>query len=189
MRPHLLLGTVAALTLTLVSIGVPVGASPAPPSAPIGDLSLFVLDLDDGVRDLEVTIASLDGSTSEIESEDEVDIVLAADVFFAFGEATLTAATSQALAGLAEQLRERASGQVAVVGHTYGVGSTAANLQLSLARAQAVVTALTPQVPGLQLVAGGKGETEPFAVETVEGKDDPAARAQNRRVAITYQKA
>ncbi len=90
---------------------------------------------------------------------------------------------------MAEQLRERASGRVAVVGHTDAVGSTAANLQLSLARAQAVVTALTPQVPGLQLVASGKGETEPVAVETVEGKDDPAARARNRRVAITYQKA
>jgi outer membrane protein OmpA-like peptidoglycan-associated protein len=141
------------------------------------------------VRDLEVTIAALDGSTSEIESEDEVDIVLAADVFFAFGEATLTPAASQALAALAEQLRERASGRVAVVGHTDAVGSTAANLQLSLARAQAVVAALTPQVPGLQLIASGKGETEPVAVETVEGKDDPAARARNRRVAITYQKA
>lgn len=151
------------------------------------DLRRFVLDLDDGVLDLEVTTSALDGSTAQTESADSVNVVLAADVFFAFGEARLTPAARQVLGDLADQLQERASGRVRVVGHTDGKGDAPANVDLSERRAQAVVQVLAPRMPGLSLVADGRGESEPVAKETTPtGKDDPQARARNRRVAVTY---
>ena len=160
-------------------------------SAPPDDLSPFVLDLDEGVLDLQVTVAALNGSTAETESADEVDVTLAADVFFASGEATLQPPAVQVLRDVAAQLREDAEGTVRVVGHTDSVGDDASNLDLSRRRADAVVAALAPDLSGtaVQLAPEGRGEAEPVAVETTpEGEDDPAARARNRRVTITYDK-
>jgi outer membrane protein OmpA-like peptidoglycan-associated protein len=185
---------VVAVVLT-AAVSTPAAATvataPAQGSGAVpADLSPFVLDLDGGVRQLSLTTAALDGSTARTEDEATVDLVLAADVFFAFGQATLTPQAQAVLTGVAAQLQEQARGRVAVVGHTDSVGADAANLDLSRRRAQAVVAVLGPAVPGLELVAEGRGEAEPVAEErTADGADDPAGRARNRRVAITFDKA
>lgn len=72
---------------------------------------------------------------------------------------------------------------VKIVGHTDGVGSEMYNLQLSIARAEAVMEYLRSRGVALaRLSADGKGETEPIASNA-----DEAARRRNRRVEILLQ--
>lgn len=105
------------------------------------------------------------------------------DVLFAHDSATISGAGKQAIAQAAEQLTARGvAGTVHVVGHTDSDGTEAYNLTLSTRRATAVVEALAPLLgPGIDLVASGKGETEPVADNaTSDGK------ARNRRVTISF---
>lgn len=150
-----------------------------------------VLDITADVLDLTLTVSALDGSTSDIDRGRGVDLQLAADVFFAFGQADLTPAASTVLAGVAERLRTQAVGTVSVVGHTDAVGDDASNLALSQRRAGTVVTDLNARLTGtgLTLAASGKGEAEPVAPNALpDGKDNPDGRQQNRRVTITFVK-
>ena len=58
---------------------------------------------------------------------------------------------------------------------------------LSHARAVAVVAALQPALPGVTLRANGLGAADPVAPNTKpDGTDNPAGRALNRRVTITF---
>jgi len=178
-----------ALPLAALVAAAPAVAQTSAPPAPPADAGSSVLDLDLGIRDLRLTVEAVDGSTAQTVSGDEVDVSLAADVFFAFGQDSLQAAATPVLTEHAQQLRASASGQVEVVGHTDAIGEDAANLALSQRRAATVVAALQPLLAGadLQLAAQGRGETEPVAAETTaDGQDDPAGRARNRRVTISY---
>jgi len=53
-------------------------------------------------------------------------------------------------------------------------------------RADAVTTELKSQAGGVAVVAYGRGETNPVAPNTKDGKDYPEGRAKNRRVEITF---
>jgi len=173
----------------LAAAGPALAQTSATPSPSLPDPSPSVLDLDLGIRDLRLTVEAVDGSTAQTVSGDEVDVSLAADVFFAFGQDTLQPAATPVLADLAGQLRETATGRVDVVGHTDAIGEEADNLALSQRRAARVVAALQPLLAGtdLELSAQGRGESEPVAAErTPEGQDDPAGRARNRRVTISF---
>ena len=123
--------------------------------------------------------ASEDGA---LEQEGDAEFTLAGDVYFEFGSAVLVPRAAADLASVAEQVRAAGVTSLEVVGHTDSVGSDGDNQTLSEARAASVVAALQPQLPGVTLVAAGRGETEPVAAETTEdGQDDPAGRALNRR--------
>ncbi|MCA9601681.1 MAG: OmpA family protein [Polyangiales bacterium] len=66
--------------------------------------------------------------------------------------------------------------------HTDSTGGKSANLSLSQARADAVLTALTEnQIPPSRLTAIGKGQSEPIADNRTK-----AGRAQNRRVTVIF---
>ena len=84
---------------------------------------------------------------------------------------------------LIEQLSELAvscPGSFGVYGHTDNTGPAALNRNLSLARAQAVVTALTAAgVEAGRLTARGFGPDQPVADNSIE-----VGRAQNRRIEI-----
>ncbi|MCA9550383.1 MAG: OmpA family protein [Myxococcales bacterium] len=70
--------------------------------------------------------------------------------------------------------------RVAIEGHTDDRGRRAANVRLSLQRAQAVVTYLVKRgVPKARLSARGHGPDRPIAPNDTE-----AGRAQNRRVEV-----
>jgi OmpA-OmpF porin, OOP family len=101
---------------------------------------------------------------------------------FEFGSAELTPSARQVLdeLGAALQSDELSSFQFSLVGHTDAVGSDAANLSLSEARAQAVKSYLTDrfQVDPVRLEASGVGEAD------LADPSDPN-NGINRRVVIT----
>ncbi len=101
-------------------------------------------------------------------------------LYFDFGSATLRPESSAALPAILEAVRAT-SGSLLLEGHTDDVGEAAANQTLSLARAEAVRTALVKLDPRLALrfSVQGFGESRPSASNaSLEG------RAQNRRVEL-----
>jgi len=115
---------------------------------------------------------------------DRVD--LDTDVLFAFGSATLSPKAARSIAVAVRVLGAQPRRRLSVTGHTDGIGTPAANLDLSRRRAQAVRAALATALgPGWTFEVQGLGETRPVAAErTPEGADDPAGRARNRRVEL-----
>lgn len=103
-------------------------------------------------------------------------------VLFDSGQAELKPAAHAELDSLAARLAGFAAGsRIVVEGHTDAVGSDAANLALSQARAESVRDYLAAKA-GLapdRFTTVGHGERRPVA-----GNDDEAGRARNRRVDI-----
>lgn len=74
---------------------------------------------------------------------------------------------------------------IRIVGHTDSKGSDEYNQKLSERRANAVRDYFISQgIDGNRLIAEGKGEAEPVAPNTVDGKDNPDGRAENRRIEL-----
>lgn len=120
---------------------------------------------------------------------DTTTVTIAADVLFEFDEATLSDDAHETLSDTAERL-SGVSGTVEVVGHSDGIGDESYNQELSEERADAVKGALEDELgsEAPEIEASGRGSDEPVAEETTsEGEDDPGARAQNRRVEISFE--
>lgn len=98
---------------------------------------------------------------------------------FASGAVELKSADAAALQALADLLKADPSVRIVIVGHTDSSGDPAANIALSRARAQAVVTILVADygIDPAQLSADGVGALAPLVSnQTEEG------RQKNRRV-------
>jgi outer membrane protein OmpA-like peptidoglycan-associated protein len=112
------------------------------------------------------------------------------DVLFDFDKAELRPEAEEALARVAEILRQRQPRSVRVVGHTDSVGSDNYNQALSERRARSVAQWLTAhggELPPLQAV--GRGEADPVAPNTTpDGRDNPEGRQQNRRVEVLLER-
>jgi OOP family OmpA-OmpF porin len=177
--------------------GVPVTAGTTPPvpanwtvepilanfQAPASDTDTTGLTLPDDALKLDVG----NPTGSDTNEGDTTELTLSSDVLFAFGRATLTAKARAIIAAAAAEIRRRATGIVAVKGYTDSIGSEAVNLPLSVHRAQSVVKALTSLTPEIHYRASGYGPADPIAPNTYpNGQDDPAGRALNRRVTITF---
>ena len=102
-------------------------------------------------------------------------------IYFDTGKAELKPESEPAVAEIAKLLKENAALKVAIVGHTDMVGDAAANLKLSQARAQAVITALVTKygIAGARLMPFGNGPYAPVASNKAE-----EGRAKNRRVEL-----
>lgn len=101
-------------------------------------------------------------------------------VWFDFNQATLKTESASVLGRAQALLAARGTESVVIEGHTDNVGSDAANLALSQARAQAVLNWLVQHgIAANRLSAIGYGETKPRASNASE-----AGRAQNRRVEL-----
>lgn len=111
-------------------------------------------------------------------------IDLSTDVLFEFGSATVNPNLGGRLTELLKPIPNGA--KVQVYGHTDAIGSDASNLTLSQQRAQAVADLIKAARGDLTLDVQGFGETKPLASETKDGKDDPDARASNRRVEVRW---
>lgn len=143
------------------------------------DAAVVPIDVRDSVQTLEV----------ERNSGTRTTVTLSSDVLFAFNRSTLTATAQQTINRLAGRLRSRGAGSIHVDGYTDSVGSAAYNLGLSRRRASAVQRALRAALGGsgsLQIVTRGHGEADPVAPNEKDGHDNPAGRAQNRRVVISF---
>lgn len=138
------------------------------------DDSTFVLDPADSMVTLE----------KKAEKKDDTVVTLTSDLLFDFGEATLTPEAEKAVADLAADVPQDAT--VRVDGYTDSIGTDAKNLNLSKQRANAVADVLGSERPDLTLKVKGHGEADPVADNEVDGKDNPAGRALNRRVEVTY---
>ncbi|MDP2599949.1 MAG: OmpA family protein [Deltaproteobacteria bacterium] len=74
---------------------------------------------------------------------------------------------------------------IRIVGHTDSKGSDEYNQKLSERRATAVRDYFMSQgIDGNRLIAEGKGEADPVAPNTINGKDNPEGRAENRRIEL-----
>ncbi len=112
-------------------------------------------------------------------------IRLDSSVLFDFGEAELRPEADPVLDEVVAVLAE-SDKPIDIVGHTDSIGTDEANLVLSLERAESVEAALRARGLDVDISVDGRGESEPVAPnETADGQDDPAGRAQNRRVDIT----
>ena len=99
-------------------------------------------------------------------------------IYFRSGRAALDQRSTPILATVAETLKRCPNVIVEAGGHTDNVGAAASNLQLSRARADAVVDNLIARgVAKSQLRAAGYGDTKPVASNTTR-----ANRARNRRI-------
>jgi outer membrane protein OmpA-like peptidoglycan-associated protein len=125
-----------------------------------------------------------------VSSRTQTSVALRSDILFAFGKATLTARARTLIAETARQITSSGdpAHPIGVVGHTDAIGSSADNQQLSERRARAVEAQLRAALgAGWQCTVSGKGETQPVADNRKpDGSDNPAGRARNRRVEITY---
>lgn len=102
-------------------------------------------------------------------------------IYFDTAKSDLKPESDPALAEIAKLMNAHPQLKVYIVGHTDMVGDAAANLKLSQARAQSVVTALVSKngIAAARLIAYGAGPYAPVASnKTDEG------RAKNRRVEL-----
>jgi outer membrane protein OmpA-like peptidoglycan-associated protein len=114
-----------------------------------------------------------------------VPLALPADVLFDFDRAVLKPGAEPLLRSTAQFLAKQRAKSVIIEGHTDSKGTDQYNVQLSIARANAVRNWLvTNQVPNANsFVARGVGKAQPIAANTKpDGSDNPEGRRQNRRV-------
>ncbi len=119
----------------------------------------------------------------------EWQLGLAGDVLFDLDSAAIRPDGAVELRKVAHVLRQRAAGEVKLVGHTDSLGTDEHNLKLSRARAVAVMRWLHDEedIPAQLMVGQGMGATKPIAYNTLpDGGDNPAGRAKNRRVEIFF---
>jgi outer membrane protein OmpA-like peptidoglycan-associated protein len=113
-----------------------------------------------------------------IRSEGHVSVY---GIYFDTGKSEIKPESQAALEEIAKMLRQEPSLQVRIVGHTDNVGGFEMNMELSRARAAAVVAALAGEhgVEASRLEAYGVGPLAPVATNTTE-----EGKSKNRRVEI-----
>jgi len=112
-------------------------------------------------------------------------VTFAADAFFDFDKATLKPEGKAKLDDLVSKLGAINLEVIIAVGHTDSIGSVPYNQKLSVRRAESVKAYLVSKgIEANRIYTEGKGKSQPIAPNTVNGKDNPAGRAKNRRVEI-----
>jgi outer membrane protein OmpA-like peptidoglycan-associated protein len=111
-------------------------------------------------------------------------ITLTADVLFEFGKSDLTPGARDEITDILDKIPQGA--KVTVDGHTDPIGGDVINVPLSEARAQTVADVLREARPDLTLTVAGHSSHQPVAPNEIEGQDNPAGRALNRRVEISF---
>jgi outer membrane protein OmpA-like peptidoglycan-associated protein len=113
--------------------------------------------------------------------------VFGSDTLFDSNGSTLRSTAVPAIVGAVASIERRFAGApIAVRGHTDSLGTPAANLTLSTARAQAVAARLVELgIAQDRLVTTGLGSTTPAALETnPDGTVNELGRQLNRRVEL-----
>jgi outer membrane protein OmpA-like peptidoglycan-associated protein len=106
-------------------------------------------------------------------------------VLFEFNRATLTRSARDTLGVAVRYLKDHGDVRVEIQGHTDSKGTAEYNMALGMRRAESVKTFLGTQgISADRISTKSFGETEPVAPNEIDGKDNPAGRARNRRVVI-----
>ncbi len=109
------------------------------------------------------------------------------DTLFEVGSSSLSNPAKETLAGLARNIQGQwPTASVQVRGHTDATGSAPANQRLSEQRASTVADFLDSRgIDRARLTSVGLGSTAPIVLEkNPDGSDNPAGRAENRRVEL-----
>jgi outer membrane protein OmpA-like peptidoglycan-associated protein len=159
-----------------------------PPAFTAEQLADGITPLDTGISELQPHTSALVPNIEPFETRStegtQTVVTLASDILFAYGESTID---DHARTTIGETVADAPQGAaVAVHGHTDSQGDEAFNLTLSEARAQTVADAIAATRPDLRLDVQGFGESQPVSPNETAGEDDPAGRAENRRVEIRY---
>jgi OOP family OmpA-OmpF porin len=125
----------------------------------------------------DILVKPLEPSFDESSFKEGIPVVMQ-NVFFDHNKATLSNTSQRELEFLAETLQSKIEVNLKIVGHTDITGEDESNLQLSRARANAVVNYLIEKgISKQRLKAVGLGSTQPVADNTT-----PEGRQRNRRV-------
>lgn len=147
-----------------------------------------IVPLEDSVTALEESITPLEPGIEPLETISKdgsgTEITLQSDILFATGSSELPEPAQERIGELIAEIPTDAD--VAVDGHTDSVPYARGNQVLSEERAAAVAEAIAAKRPDLHLTVTGYADTRKVAVEEINGRDDPAGRAENRRVEIRY---
>ncbi|MDB5193831.1 MAG: flagellar motor protein MotB [Segetibacter sp.] len=110
--------------------------------------------------------------------------VVVDSVFYEFDKHKLKPSSYPSLNVVVDLLTKHPTAMLEISAHTDSHGSDEYNLELSELRAKSVVEYLVSKgIEATRLQSKGHGETMPIAPNTkVNGKDNPAGRAKNRRV-------
>lgn len=104
------------------------------------------------------------------------------NIFYDYDKATLRPESAAELEKLTDLMKDNPSLDVKILSYTDSKGTPSYNKNLSQQRAEAVVNYLVRNgVDRSRLSAQGMGEENPVAPNTVNGKDNPEGRQQNRR--------
>jgi outer membrane protein OmpA-like peptidoglycan-associated protein len=199
-----LLGAGLAPTTAIAAIGASAPAPVLVTAAPVDPSTAVVLPVEDVITRSESLVfaeASADGAVTDRGGR---EFILAADVLFAFNQATLTARARREIRRIAAVLKS-SSGPgaqptdaapteggptgggpgakitaVTITGYTDDVGSDRYNLALARRRALAVRAELVKSLgAAVTVTAVGRGEQDPVATNNTE-----RGRQANRRVEI-----
>ena len=121
----------------------------------------------------------------------EEKLALRTDVLFAFDQANLSPKATAVLDAAINETRAKADPAkppITITGYTDAKGNDAYNKKLSERRAAAVQKYISAKLgTTYRYQATGNGEADPVAANTHgDGSDNPAGRAKNRRVEISY---
>jgi outer membrane protein OmpA-like peptidoglycan-associated protein len=125
------------------------------------------------------------------ETSSTIEVTLAPDVLFDFDKSDLRAVAASTLHNLADVIRAKAHGRIAIRGYADALGKDAYNQRLSEQRAASVKTWLAghEQLAATRLAASGLGARDPVAPNRhPDGSDNPDGRQLNRRVTVLIRK-
>jgi outer membrane protein OmpA-like peptidoglycan-associated protein len=106
-------------------------------------------------------------------------------VLFEFNKSTLTRGAKDTLGVAVRYLKDHDDVRVEIQGHTDSKGSDDYNMKLGTRRAESVKAYLGAQgIKTDRISTRSFGESQPVADNELNGKDNPAGRALNRRVVI-----
>jgi outer membrane protein OmpA-like peptidoglycan-associated protein len=122
------------------------------------------------------------------ETSSTIEVTLAADVLFDFDKSDLRAEAASTLHNLADVIRAKAHGRIAIRGYTDALGKDAYNQRLSEQRAASVKTWLAgheQQLVATRLATSRFGARDPVAPNRhPDGSDNPDGRQLIRRVTV-----
>jgi outer membrane protein OmpA-like peptidoglycan-associated protein len=118
-------------------------------------------------------------------AEPEPTRIILRGVNFDYDKSNIKSEFAPILDEAAQTLKDNPDINVRISGHTDSIGSDEYNQRLSERRAQAVKQYLVSKgIASSRLSTEGRGEREPIAQNTKNGRDNPDGRAMNRRAEL-----